>query len=152
MSALLDALYHSGLAEWLRDARWGYALVNASHIFGIALLIGAIVPLNLRLLGCWRSMPLEALARVLVPVATTGLALAVATGSMLFVSRAPEYAALGLFRIKMALLFAAVLHALWIRLGGWRRSFDQLRAIGLFSLLVWPAVLLCGRLLAFVEP
>ena len=152
MSALLEALYHSDLAEWLRHARWGYAFVNASHIFGIALLIGAIVPLNLRLLGCWRSMPIEALARILIPVAATGLLLAVVTGSLLFTSRAPDYAALGLFRLKMALLFAGIFHALWIRFGGLRHSHDQLRTIGLFSLLVWPAVLICGRLLAFVEP
>ena len=151
MAALLDALYHSGPAEWLRHARWGYALINASHIFGIALLIGAIVPLNLRLIGCWRSTPLEVLVRILVPLAATGLVLAVGTGSLMFASRAPEYAALGLFRLKMALLLAAVLHALWIRFGGWNRSHEQLRVIGLFSLLIWPAVLLCGRLLAFAE-
>ncbi len=150
MTALLEALYHSDPATWLRHGRWGYVLVNASHILGIALLIGAITPLNLRLLGFWRSIAVDDLARVLVPVSVAGLTLAIVSGSLLFASRAPEYAAMELFLLKMGFVLIAVLHALRVHLSGWRRTQTQLRTIGLFSLLIWLSVLLCGRLLGFV--
>ena len=65
-------------------SRWGYAAVNTLHILGIALLVGSIIPFNLHVLGLWRNVPRIMLARVLVPVAATGLVLAVIAGSLLF--------------------------------------------------------------------
>ena len=99
----------------LRSARWTYAAVNASHITGIALLFGAIVPLDLRLMGCFRQVSIRTLARVLVPVATFGLLLAMAAGSLLFSIRAVQYAGTTLFQIKMALVACGIANALLLR-------------------------------------
>jgi hypothetical protein len=152
VDAILDALVASAPAQWLRFSRWGYAAVNTTHVFGIALLVGAILPLDLRLLGVWRSVALEPLARVLVPVAATGLFLAIATGVFLFITRANEYAALNLFLLKMTLIAAGAVHALSLQLGpGFAHaSRARLRAAGAASLAIWIAALICGRLLAFV--
>ena len=81
MEALLAGLEATTVAQTLRTSRWLYAATNTAHIFGIALLVGAIVPLDLRLLGWWPDVPRQKLVRVLVPVAATGLALAVVAGS-----------------------------------------------------------------------
>lgn len=59
------ALEATDLATTLRGSVWAYPLVNAAHILGVALLVGATVPLDLRLLGAWRSLPLGPLWRVL---------------------------------------------------------------------------------------
>ena len=85
LETLATALQASGLSALLRSSIWLYPLVNTGHVVGIALLFGAIVPLDLRLLGCFRRTPLEHLAGTLVPVAITGLVLALCTGSLLFV-------------------------------------------------------------------
>ena len=152
MDAVLDALVASAPAQWLRFSRWGYAAVNTTHVFGIALLVGAILPLDLRLLGVWRSVALEPLARVLVPVAATGLFLAITTGVFLFITRANEYAALNLFLLKVTLIAAGAVHALSLQLGPGlaHASRARLRAAGAASLSIWVAALICGRLLAFV--
>ena len=152
MDAVLDALVASAPAQWLRFSRWGYAAVNTTHVFGIALLVGAILPLDLRLLGVWRSVALEPLARVLVPVAATGLFLAITTGVFLFITRANEYAALNLFLLKVTLIAAGAVHALSLQLGPGlaHASPARLRAAGAASLSIWVAALICGRLLAFV--
>ena len=84
MEALAATVEGLALAEWLRFSRWGYAAVNALHIFGIALLVGAIVPLDLRLLGLWRSVELAPLYRMLSRIAAAGLLLAIASGALLF--------------------------------------------------------------------
>jgi len=152
LEVLLEALYQSAPAEWMRYSRWGYASVNAAHILGIALLVGAIVPFDLRLAGAWRHVPLDHLSRVLVPVAATGLAIAMATGSLLFVTRAMEYAAVPLFLFKMGLVAAGVVHALVAHSGKGiaGASARTLRRTGITSMLIWLCVLVMGRMLAFV--
>jgi hypothetical protein len=153
VEAVLDALVGSAPAQWLRFSRWGYAAVSTTHVFGIALLVGAILPLDLRLIGLWRSVALEPLARVLVPVAATGLLLAITTGAFLFITRASEYAALDMFLLKLALIATGGLHALSLHLGHGleNASRTRLRAAGAVSLSIWLAALVCGRLLAFVD-
>lgn len=154
MEALLAALEGTALAQGLRFSRWGYAAVNAAHILGIALLVGAIMPLNLRLLGVWRSVPRAALVRVLVPVAAFGLALAMVAGFLLFSVRAREYAGLGVVQIKLALVAAGTLAALALhRAHGFElEGAGRARLVGhaLVSMVCWLGALACGRLIAFV--
>lgn len=155
MEALLGALESTGIAQSLRVSRWGYAGVNAAHILGIALLIGAILPLDLRLLGCWRSVPRRDMVRVLVPVAAAGLALAVTAGVLLFSVRAREYAGIGFFQAKMALVATGALFALSLhRTHGFLlegASETRLRLHALVSIGCWLGALVCGRLIAFAD-
>jgi hypothetical protein len=111
----LTALQDLPLVAALRASRWSYAAVNASHIVGIALLFGAIVPLDLRLMGFWRSISIKALARILVPVAAAGLLLAIAAGALLFSIRAVQYSGTVLFQIKMALIVCGIGNAVLLR-------------------------------------
>lgn len=154
MEALLAGLEATPVAAGLRVSRWGYAAVNAGHVLGIALLVGAIVPLDLRLLGAWRSVPHPVLARVLVPAAATGLTLAVVTGLLLFSVRATDYAALPVLQAKLALVAvgAASAIALHRRHGLELRQAPAGRMAGhaLLSLCCWLGALACGRLIAFV--
>jgi len=155
MDALLAALEATALAEAMRVSRWGYAAVNTGHVLGIALLVGAILPLDLRLLGAWGGVPLEAVARVLVPVAAAGLTLALVTGSLLFLARPGDYATLSLFRLKLVLVAAGAISALALHathgflLGD--ASPARARLAGATSLACWLGALVAGRLLAFVE-
>ncbi len=88
VAAWLEA---SLLARTLKAGPWLYPLVNLAHVFGIALLVGAIAVLDLRLVGLWPDVPVAALARATVPVAGGGLALGLVTGPALFAVRATEY-------------------------------------------------------------
>jgi hypothetical protein len=156
----LTTLEQLPLVAELRNSRWTYATVNASHIVGIALLFGALVPLDLRLMGCWRSVPIRTLARILVPIAAGGLVLAITAGLLLFATRASEYAALTLFWVKLALIVCGIANALLLRTASqWEASQattempppPRLRAAGAISIGVWLSVIVCGRMLAFVD-
>jgi hypothetical protein len=153
LEALLAGLEATTVAETLRTSRWLYAATNTAHVFGIALLVGAIVPLDLRLLGWWPDVPRSKLVRVLVPVAATGLALAVTAGVLLFSVRAREYAGVGFLQAKLALVAIGTLgalalhHAHGFMLEG--ASDRRLTGHAILSLVCWPAALLCGRLIAF---
>jgi hypothetical protein len=148
---LWGALEATELAQYFKRARWGYALLNAAHILGIAMLVGALVPLNLRLMGLgWGRTPLPLAERLLRPTAAAGLALAVCTGFLLFASNAVEYAGTRLFQLKMAVVALGTLHALWHVRGFERLPRWRQRLAGLLSAAVWLAALICGRLLGFV--
>lgn len=154
MDWLLSAIEAMPLAQYLRTARWGYAAVNTTHVLGIALVVGAIMPLNLRLLGFWPSVPLAPLAQLLVPIAAAGLLLTVAAGALLFSVRAGEYAALTVFKVKLALVGLGILAALDLhRVHGMRlEAASRARQTGhaIVSMTCWLGALVCGRLIAFV--
>jgi hypothetical protein len=144
----------------LRSSRWTYAAVNASHITGIALLFGAIVPLDLRLVGFFRQIPIRPLARILVPIAATSLLLAITAGSLLFSIRAVQYAGTPLFQVKLALIACGIANALLLRKAAeWEATRQditdipprRLRAAGALSIALWLATIFCGRMLAFLD-
>lgn len=138
-------------AQWLRFSRWGYASVNTLHVLGVALLVGAIVPLDLRLLGGWASLPLKPLASLLQHVALGGLLLALPSGMLLFAIRATEYAGQPLFLVKLSLVALALFNALVFKIAfsPTRHPILSRFAAGT-SLVLWPTVLVSGRFLGFV--
>lgn len=155
MDALLAAIAEWGPAAALRASRWGYAAVNTAHVLGIAVLMGAILPLDLRLMGVWRGVERSSLVRVLAPTAAAGLVLAVAAGAMLFAVRAPEYAAMPLFQLKLGLiaLGAGAALALHIVHGARldRAGGGSLAWAGALSMSCWLGALVAGRMIGFVR-
>jgi hypothetical protein len=156
VDAVLAALGDTGLAVALRGSRIAYPLVNAAHILGIALLVGSIATLDARVLGFARRVPLADAARLLLPVTITGLLLAVAAGAALFIVRPAAYADNPVFLVKLALIVLALANAAWLRLrtdwavalGGGAVATSVTFSAAL-SLLLWVAVLVAGRLVAF---
>lgn len=152
MDEVLTRLAATSLAEWMRLSRWGYASVNTLHVLGIALLVGAIVPLDLRLLGLRRNIRLADAASLLQPLAITGLLLAATSGILLFLADPRGYAATPLFLLKLLLVLMAVSNALALNLGTGltRASTARLHLLGTLSLVLWLLVLCTGRFLAFI--
>jgi hypothetical protein len=145
------AIEASALAAHLKQARWTYPAVNAAHLLGVALLIGSVVPMDLRLIGLWRGdIRLETALRLLRPVAAFGAGLAIATGVLLFTVQAGDYLRLPLFAFKITLVALGLAHALaWgDRLTAAPRA-RQARA-GALSLAIWLTVLVAGRMLGYL--
>src|SRR5512134_3474945 len=153
MEALFATIEATSIAQYLRTSRWGYAAVSFVHILGFALLIGAIVPLNLRLLGLWQAIPRLQLMRVLVPAAVSGLALAMPAGLLLFSVKAQDYSEIGFLQLKLALIGAGLLSAVTahLRYGFALEGANQTRLTvhALVSLGCWLGALAMGRLIAF---
>ncbi len=145
---LWAALEATQLAQFLKASRWVYPLINAGHILGIALLIGSVVPMDLRLLGLVRRPDLAATVALLRPIAAAGLALAVVCGLLLFTTQATDYAGNGWFRAKIALVVLATLSAaLHPRLAA--QTPCRRRVAASMSLVLWPSALICGRMIGY---
>lgn len=155
MEALLDALAQSGAAQYLRFSRWGYAATNTAHILGVALLVGSIILMDLKLFGAWPQIAHDRLARVLLPSAFCGLFIALATGPLLFLTRPSEYFALEIFQIKLVLIAFGVLSAISAHLlyGRWLQTADRPARLrtGAISLFCWLGALIAGRMIAFAS-
>ena len=157
--AILVALQDSALGQTMRQSLYLYPTVEILHLLAIALLVGSIVALDLRLVG-WRiETPIWPLARHLLPMTVTGFALAVASGLMLFTTEAASLAFNPAFQIKMALLLLAGLNALMLHRGAWREIGQWsattpppalVRVAGALSAVLWIGVLSFGRLIAYL--
>ena len=153
------ALEATDVAIALRNSVWSYPLINAAHIFGVALLIGSVVPLDLRVLGVWGSVPLAPLWAVLTRTAGIGLVIAIIFGTLLFITRATEYAASNLFIAKMILVLLGTANTLMLRMptqpqesqigsNPWKPS-TRLKVAAGISLTAWLAALTLGRLIGY---
>lgn len=158
--SLLEALQGAALPSALRVSHLAYPLVNAAHILGLALLFGAIVPLDLRILGAWPSVPLKTLAGVLLPMAVAGFLMAIGAGAVLFSVSAVKYAGLGVFWLKLALIAGALANAAMLhRSAAWGRAVGgeehplplRVMAAAALSITLWIGVILCGRLIAYYD-
>lgn len=154
---LLEWLAAWPLASAMRRSAILYLVVNAAHILAIALLIGAIVPLDLRLLGFFGNTSLEVLGPFLSRSAAVGLALAITTGFCLFSVRPAAYIANAAFVTKIVLLGIGAANAVSVHMGSaWRAAVNggpvswRLRIRAAVSLTVWPAALLAGRWIGFL--
>lgn len=153
------ALEATEVAAALRNSVWSYPLVNAAHILGMALLVGSIVPLDLRLLGAWRSVPLAPLWGVLTRSAGIGLVLAIVFGTLLFITRATEYVASNLFIAKMLVVAIGTTNVLTLRILPSAQASEiaslhatpplSLRLAAGISLGTWLTALMLGRLIGY---
>ena len=151
LAEALAALENLPAIVALRESTLAYPLVNALHIVGVALLFGAIVPLDLRLAG-WRrgSATIDGLSRLLLPVAMFGFALAACAGLLLFATDARAHAASPLFQAKVVLIVLALGNAWALRRRDWRRQPGRRVALaGAASLILWLAVIVLGRLIGY---
>lgn len=159
MATLTELAVGLGLwpgAHWLRASWVAYLLVNAAHIIGIALLVGPILILDLRLMGAWRHLPLGILAPLLSRVAAFGLGLAVLAGAWLFTVRPAEYLANPAFGWKLALIAAALANiAVQHANPAYRRALAagiapaSVKLSAAASALIWLGVIIAGRWIGF---
>jgi hypothetical protein len=154
----LGAIEMSVLGVALRESLWLYPIVEVVHLTGIALLVGSIAMLDLRLLGLSNSLPVRRLASHILPWTAASFVLIVPSGLAMFVAHAGEFIANPVFALKICLILAAGVNAAVFHAGVYRGASDwdvnrtppvAARLAAALSLLLWVSVIACGRLLAY---
>jgi len=134
----------------LQSSSWAYPALEVVHIAGIALLLGNLVLLELRVFGRGAALPVAALARLSLGLALVGFGLAAASGLLMFATQPGDLLANRAFTLKMGLLLLAACNAAWFH---GRGSLTKLDAVArmqmLLSTVVWLAVITCGRWIAY---
>ncbi len=142
---LLVALQSSEAAQALRGSTWLYPGVAFAHALGACLAVGAIVLVDLRLLGMGKGVSIDALVAFAVPIALAGAALAVLAGLSMFATGAAHFARNPAFLFKMVMLAFAVWNAVAFHPFG----ADRAPIHALASLVAWNAVVAGGILTAY---
>jgi tryptophan-rich sensory protein len=148
-----------GIAESIRESEVLFPFIESIHVIAICLVVGSILTLDLRLLGfASLQRPVSRLTAAILPVTWGAFTVAVISGGLLFISNASKYLANGYFDAKLCLIAAAglnmmVFHGLSARdMSQWEQrksSPVSARVAGALSILIWIAVVACGRMIGF---
>lgn len=134
----------------LKSSAWAYPALEVMHICGIALLLGNLVLLEMRVFGRGATLDVKPLASLSLGIAGVGFLLAAASGLLMFTSQAAELLTNRAFTLKMVLLMLAGCNAAWFH---GRDSLVRLDAVArlqmVLSSLIWLAVVVCGRWIAY---
>lgn len=154
----MGAIEMSALGVAMRQSLWLYPIVEIVHLTGIALLVGSIAMLDLRLLGFSNSVPVRRLASHILPWTAASFVLIVPSGLAMFVAHAGDIIANPVFVLKICLVLAAGTNAAVFHAGAFRGASDwdvnrappaAARVAAALSLALWVSVIACGRLLAY---
>ena len=148
MSTPLVALEGVWLAQAMKYSTWLYPTIETVHIWGIGMLFGSVVLMDLRVLGLGKALDYSALSRLGIAVSVLGFSLAVITGSMLFITHAADLIASRLFILKMSLIFLLITNAVLLRMRAEINPVTKAQAV--ISLVGWASVIGLGRWLAYV--
>lgn len=139
------------MLTWIVAYPLAYPALEVLHIVGIGLLLGNLVLLELRVWGLGGDLPVQPLARLALGLAVVGFALAGASGLLMFAAQAAELLANRAFVLKMGLLMLAGTNAAWFHGRGSLVRMDRTaRLLTLVSTVIWLAVIVCGRSIAYV--
>lgn len=155
----LTSLENSSVALFFRQSAWLYPSVEIVHIAGFAVLVGAAVMYDLRLLGFSRRLSVHDATRHLTLWARLSLIAVVPSGLILFIVDASSLASNSAFQIKLLLIVAAGINAAFFHrftlksVDSWNQDTTPppaARIAGITSILLWLSVIACGRLIAYV--
>ena len=153
-------LQASALGMFMRGSGpWTYPVVNVVHVLGVATLFGAVLILDLRLLGGWRRASLAPIKTVAAPVAMAGFALAAASGVCLLAANALEYQDNPVLLVKFSAIGLGLINAILLRrTAAWRAhttrnlSHSEARRLALMggvSLVSWLTAVGAGRIIGY---
>jgi hypothetical protein len=154
---MLSALDQSAFSTWLLSSNsiWAYPTVLTLHTFGMMVLVGAALMIDMRLLGFGRAIPISSLER-LFQVMWGAFWLNLITGTMLFIADATKRATQPLFLVKLLLVAGGIATVVLLRRRVFGGSSEPIvitataRRLAVASLLIWCAAITAGRLLAYV--
>ena len=159
LQELIAFFEDSSVAESIRENDNLFPLLESIHVLAISLVVGSIAVVDLRLLGLgWITRPVSRVANGILPLTWCAFAVALVSGALMFISNATKYLANGYFVAKMILIAIAGVNMLAFHFMSARdqpRWDNNMRLplkagfAGGLSMLLWIAVVTCGRWIGF---
>ena len=154
---MLESLETSGLAIWVAESLYGYPIVLGLHAIGLAIVVGLLIFVDLRLLNVIGDIRLSAL-RGPMRLAWYGFAINALSGFALFSSQATYIIYSTPFLIKIGLVILGAIIAFHIQrqvtknADSWEAGSlpSSIKAAAAVSLLCWMGAIIAGRLIAYL--
>ena len=148
-------LQYSAPLHSMRESPIFFPIVATIHLMGLALIGGAVLVVDLRLLGvALQNQPVAGLAHDAERWLFRGLVVMVTTGILLFMCFATKYYYLTFFWVKMAALIAVIaftwsVHRRVVLAKDGDVSPIRCRVVALVSMFLWTTVAVGGRYIGF---
>ena len=145
----------SGIGEAIRKSAWLFPLIEAIHLLGLGVIGGAVLMVDLRLLGLGlRRQSVAQITRDAQPWLVGSLFLMIITGGLLFLSEAIKCYYHGAFWFKMSCLFLAIIFTFTVQRKVSMADETRIRPIwgrvvALVSVALWAGVGIGGRWIGF---
>jgi hypothetical protein len=157
--AQIEALPLSAAVRGDIGFEWLFPIVEIVHVISLALVFGSILMVDLRLLGVSsRDSAVSRLTDEMLPWTWSSFAVAVISGTLMFMSKAHVYWGNTQFRWKFLLMFLAGVNMLAFHFGVYRRVAEWDRTLppptaariaGGLSVALWVGVIFFGRWIGF---
>lgn len=158
--ALAERLEYSSVGVWIGESRYAYAALEGIHLVGLAVAVGLLFVVDLRLLNVFfRQVPVRDLTRQLRPWIFWGFSVILLTGVLLFWSSAGRMLNSPAFAIKTALLLVGLGNATLFELHSARLPAirenhvvlpRRIRYAAIASLTIWTLTIVAGRMTAYL--
>ena len=158
MEAFLTWLEETSYSDWILTSAEGWPLMLTIHAIGLALIVGIVFAINLRLLGFYSTIPITSLNEFL-RVAWVGIWLNVITGLSIFMTQANSYVHSVPFGLKITFIVLGIANLVYTQ-KTLRREAASWQAAGAVpgkgillaasSLLFWILAVVTGRLIAYI--
>lgn len=155
---MLDAMEHSALGVCVAQSAAGYYIMLAFHAVGLAMIVGIMMVVDLRILGVVRGIAPKGLPG-LVSLAWWGFWINAVSGVALLFSEAVKMYPDVTFRWKLFLVLVGVVTTMifnnTVLKPAAAGDADRLRSTGaraqaILSLVIWLAVITTGRMIAYI--
>jgi hypothetical protein len=154
----LEWLENTPFGLWVGESLWAYPLFETMHTIGMAMVIGSLGLINLRVLGYKPELSLPGTQKLL-PLAWIGFTLNLVSGLSLFASDAQHFWNSYTFRVKIVLIILGGINAAILS----NRVFQERPAgappaaptsgvkwVAGTSLVFWFGAICAGRLIAYL--
>jgi hypothetical protein len=144
-------------ATWIGDAirgsLWLFPVIEAAHLLGLCMLGGAVLVVDLRMLGIGLRQPIAEVARDARPWLLGAVVVMLATGTALFLSESIKCYYNTSFWVKITTLPIALLFTFTVRsrvaAASGIDATARTRLVALISLALWFTVAAAGRWIGF---
>jgi len=156
--AFLQTIENLGFSQWVKQSGslWAFPGILLMHTYGMAVLVGVIAAIDLRILGFVPAIPLSPLRKFLTLVWLAFWVNAI-TGTMLLMADATSKMVNPDFGIKMLFIALAVITQLMLQKRvladpevDRRPLTANAKMLAVASLVCWLGAITAGRLLAYV--
>jgi hypothetical protein len=153
-------LEETELAQFIQLSDWAFPTIESVHVIAIALVVGSIAIIDLRLVGvASRGLAVSEVMKDSLPCVWIAFTVAAMSGSLMFISAAASYAHNFPFQAKMLLMLLAganmlVFERIVVRdVASWdiKRPAVAARVCGALSLVFWISIVACGRWIGFTK-
>ncbi len=158
IAGAIEWLQGLALSTWLRHSLYVFPALEILHVFGIILLAGPLIVLDLRLFGWFAALPISGAASLAPALPAAGLAIALVSGSLLFLADPAAYFENPALRLKLILIGIGLANAVAFHGFAHRRLMERAgdrpvpagaKAMATVSLASWAGAIACGQWISY---